>query len=329
LKPISTSSELDQFDIPIPQVPTAALTLLAPTSKKVKVNGTFVEANNGIPGSYQLGDQNRLAISVLGRDDLLEDSEPLDSEVDAWLHFQGETAFLLTQIRLRYGDSTIPKKITLQMGEQWTPVGISWGDGTWDGLSTKNANGSVTYNVNVQSTSMTEAVIYTAWKPSEISLNNDLNLPIFPDSPRANPIQFSLTTSNSPDSTWMLESPDGWTEEAGDRIIGRWENRGLGVPAKSFVSNSRATIPSIRLREATEPIEIEEECDTIARSSHFDVRYEATWASSTDGTELLLFAIPDGLRINSLIVNGTARSDYRLIKSESKTLVCEGTAPLI
>jgi hypothetical protein len=321
LRPISTSTELDQFDIPIPQVPTGTLTLLAPASKKVKVNGIFVDGANGVPGNYQLGEQNRLAISVLGRDDLIEDSSPLDSEVDAWLHFQGDTAFLMTQIRMRYGDSAIPKKITLQMGDQWTPVGLNWGDGKWDGLTTNLANGLVTYNINVQSTSMTEAVIYTAWKPKESWLSVGINPPLFPESSLVNPLQFSLATSSSPDSIWLLDTPEGWTEETGDRALSRWENRGLGIPAKSYVSSSRASIPSIQLRESTVPMDIDEVCDTIARGSHFDMNYEATWSNLSNGTELLLFAIPDGVRINSLVVNGTPRLDFRLVRSEARTLL--------
>lgn len=321
LKPIPTSLELDQFDVPIPQVPTGTLALLTPSSKRVKVNGSTIDTTNGIPGVYQIGEQNRLSISVMDRDEVLDEQEPLDSDIDTWLHFQGDSAFLLTQIRMRYGDATIPKKVTLEMGDEWTPIGLNWGDGKWDGLVRPSPNGKNSYELNVQSTSMTEAILYAAWKPKGNWISEAVEPDLFPDSAVVNPIQFSLTTSHSPDSTWSLEVADDWTEETSERALNRWDTRGLGVTGQAYVSNSRASTPSIRRREVVSQMPIDETCDTIARASQFDLQYEANWTSETSGTELLLFSVPAGIRIQSLTINGTSRSDFRLVQSQSQTLL--------
>lgn len=344
LKPISASTDLDQFDLSIPPVPTGTATVLAPSNKRVKVNGTFLDAVNGIPGTFFIGEQNRLSISVLDRDTAVDDPEPLDSEIDAWLHFQGDTTFLLTQIRMRYGDGVIPKKLTLQMGDAWKPVGLNWGDGKWDGMSTTTGNGVEQYSVNVQSNSMTEAVIYTVWKPTSSWFNDSIAPPLFPESTLINPIQFSITTSSSPDSEWKLAIPDTWTKESEERTFARWENRGLGVSSEAFTSNSRSNLPTIQPREARSELDITEACDTIARGDEFDLQYDASWSSNENGTELLLLAVPNGIRVESLTVNGTPRSDFRLVKSargnllslthiysstqESNTISCKASLPL-
>lgn len=321
LRPIPTSGELDQFDIPIPLVPTGSLSVIAPSSKRVKVNGNSLELVNGVPATYSLGEQNRLSISVLDKEELFDETEPLDSDVDAWIHFQGDNVFLLTQIRMRYGDASIPKKINLQMSDLWEPIGLNWGDAKWDGLTTNSANGLTTYQLSLQSTSMTEAVVYTAWRIKQMLNLEENNLALFPDSAWVNPVQFSLTTSNSPDSLWSLEVPDEWTEDASTQALTRWDARGLGVPARTYVSSSRATLPKVEPREVITDVAISETCDTVVRSTHLDLTYEATWNRETSGTESLLFAVPEGLRIQSLSLNGSPRSDYRIVRSNSQSLL--------
>jgi hypothetical protein len=327
LNPISTSSELDQFDIPIPLVPTSSITLLAPSDNSVKVNGVLLETANGLPPSYQVGEQNRLSISVLDQAELIETTDPLDTELDTWIHFQGKQAFLLTQVRMRYGDAMVPKKISLQMNDGWVPIGLNWGDAKWNGLSDPLGNGLLNYELELQSTSMTEAVIYTAWKPKGDWLSDGAEPSLFPESSLINPLQYSIAISSSPDSSFNLNIPESWLKDEEDRSFSRWQDRGLGVVNQSYRNTSRATMPRIVNREIDNRPSLSEKSDVIVRSEQFEFHYEATWPRQGAGTELVLLVVPEGLQVQTLTLNGADRGDFRIVNDGSKTCIALTHSP--
>jgi|GEM_PF-2585368 len=327
LNPISTSTEVDQFDIPIPLVPTSSITTLVPSEKNVKVNGVLSEPIAGLPPSYQVGEQSRLSITVLDQSDSIETPEPLDTELDSWIHFQGKQAFLLTQLRMRYSDSTVPKKIGLQMNDGWVPVGLNWGDAKWNGLADPRANGLLNYELDIQSTSMTEAVIYTAWKPTGDWLRDGAEPALFPESSLINPLQYSLAISSTPDSSFSLNVPENWLKDDEDRTFSRWQERGLSLVNQSYRSNSRALMPSILNREIDNRPSISERSDVIVRSEHFELNYEATWDRQGAGTELVLLVVPDKLQVQALTLNGTSREDFRIVNDGSKTYIAITHSP--
>lgn len=312
----------EQFELPIPVVPTGTVSYVAPNSKRIAISNVLAEESGGLRPAL-LGTTDKLRFTVESNPSTELAAEVVDAEIDAWLHFQSDKPLLLTQCRVRQTNPTPLKALSLQMDERWQPLGTNWGDGKWDGLASSTSSlGTRSYEVAVQSASMTDIVIYTVWEPSSQWLTPDAVPPMYPESKFFNVTLYTLTTSRSEDSPWNLEVPDSWSPEAPDRAFVRWEGRGLAVTNSSFSNSSRSQMPILRRGNSPSKVDLVEACDCTIRQTFLELNYEAQWRESPNAGTILQFAIPPQASVSELRINNTAVKQYEIIEGlGSKTLV--------
>ena len=327
LRPEKLAADIERFEIGIPTVPTNSLTIAAPSNKRFTVQGNNLDNIASAGTAYHFGPTNRLTLEIFDRNETEEEPKPLDGEVDAWLHFQANSVVLLTQCRMRYGDGTIPKTITLQMDNSWRPVGDTWGDAKWNGIATSTSNSSLnSYELAIQSTSMTEANIFTAWLPVGDWVGADVAPQIYPESKWLNPVLYTLSTSRSSDAQWQLTVPDSWSPEAADRAFVRWGSRSPIQASESYSSVSRAGQSIIKNVELPTFTDIMERCDCTIRRDHLELAYEATWQEDGRDREIVLIALPPQCQVRSLLINNIAVSDYSFVSRGDKTYLAVAIA---
>jgi hypothetical protein len=327
LRPEKLAADAERFEMGIPMVPTNSLTVVAPSNKRINAQGSNLDSVANAGAAYQFGPTNRLTLEIMDRNEAEGEPKPLDGEVDAWLHFQTNSVVLLTQCRMRYGDGVVPKKINLQMDSSWRPVGVTWGDAKWNGITTVASNSTLnSYELAIQSTSMTEANIFTAWLPAGDWIGAEVAPQIFPESKWLNPVLYTLSTSSSSDAQWRLAVPDSWSPEAADRAFVRWGSRSPIQAGESYSSISRAGQPIIKNVELPTYTELTEQCDCTIRRDHVEIAYELNWQGDGKDRDIVLIAVPPDCQIRSLSVNNIPAEDYSFVSRGRKTYLAVAIA---
>ncbi|MEY4567294.1 MAG: hypothetical protein RLY14_2264, partial [Planctomycetota bacterium] len=310
---ITSSNQLEQFNLAIPVIPSATLSVTGSSGRKFTVQDAIVDNPQTNSTLLYLGSTDRLRFSMQIKESK-EDEVRFDSELDSWLHFQGEEALLLTQIRIRTGDLSAPKELTIQMDDRWQPCGRQWGDGRWVGLAQGTTlRGIVEYKVKLESFSMAESKLSIVWVPRGNWLNEDVAPPLFPDSSSLNATLYTFTTSGSSDALWSTEVNEAWSLEAADRAAVRWEGNGLSVPNRSYTNASKTPLPTLVRQPEPPRSEITEACTSSIHRRLISMLYEASWNEGIQTGDILQFALPAQTTVESAVLNGTPITDYDVV----------------
>jgi hypothetical protein len=310
---IIAANQLEQFNLAIPVIPTATLSVTGSSGRKFTLQDAIVDNPQTNSTLLHLGSIDRLRFSMQIKESK-EDDIRFDSELDSWLHFQGKEAMLLTQMRIRIGDLSAPQELTIQMDDRWQPCGRQWGDGRWVGLpQSSETRGISEYKVNLESFSMAESKLSIVWVPRGEWISEDIAPPLFPDSTSLNTTLYTFTTSGSSDALWTTEVSEAWTLEAADRALVRWEGNGLSVPNRSYTNASKTPLPTLVRQSEPERTAVTESCSSSIHRRLISMTYEASWNANAPTGDILQFALPAKATVESVVFNGNTISEYDVV----------------
>lgn len=291
-----------QLSLSIPAIPTARLELQSENVSDLRdisvdsVGGVQLETFRTL--SARLGPLNRLNVSwPLAQ----SRSGPTQVQSDTWVHSRGDKVMAMCQLRMR-GASSLMGTMSIAGDSNWIPVGQDWDDFRMVGTEGASPVGRPIYNVEkLDDRSGDELTLKILMLPKDENATT-LSIPFLSMQQPLVPVARTLAVSRTDIPQWKTVGTD-WQPLLASQATQLWDGPRLAEqPTLWKVPSGTVQATLQRVALPTAPV-VDESTDVQLQMPETKIEYVARWSTPLIGPPLIRFQIPNGLRIDSALVD--------------------------